>query len=117
MVTDHRLRRLIQPRSPRDCVPLATPHASRPSPAPPRIFPPPTPGLGGCSQLSETDNEALTRKEAEAARALLRHDHRQADGATVRCPARVKWVLSRVVVHDVTKEIADQAVSATPTRP
>ncbi|MEU2429599.1 hypothetical protein ABZ611_08745 [Streptomyces sp. NPDC007861] len=29
----------------------------------------------------ETDNEALTRKEVEAARALLRHDHRQAGGA------------------------------------
>ncbi|WP_436800346.1 hypothetical protein [Streptomyces cinereoruber] len=30
----------------------------------------------------ETDNEALTREEVEAARALLRHDHRQAGGAT-----------------------------------
>jgi Arc/MetJ-type ribon-helix-helix transcriptional regulator len=29
----------------------------------------------------ETDNEALTREEVEAARALLRHDHRQAGGA------------------------------------
>ncbi|MDO0925916.1 hypothetical protein QQY24_10960 [Streptomyces sp. TG1A-8] len=30
---------------------------------------------------SETGNEALTREEVEAARALLRHDHRQAGGA------------------------------------
>ncbi|MEU2161727.1 hypothetical protein [Streptomyces sp. NPDC019208] len=29
----------------------------------------------------ETDNEALTREEVGAARALLRHDHRQAGGA------------------------------------
>lgn len=29
----------------------------------------------------ETDNEALTREEVAAARALLRHDHRQAGGA------------------------------------
>lgn len=29
----------------------------------------------------ETDNEALTHEEVEAARALLRHDHRQAGGA------------------------------------
>ncbi|GAA4675343.1 hypothetical protein GCM10023347_32260 [Streptomyces chumphonensis] len=29
----------------------------------------------------ETDNEALTREEVEAARALLRHDHRQAGAA------------------------------------
>ncbi len=29
----------------------------------------------------ETDNEALTREEVEAARALLRHDHRRAGGA------------------------------------
>ena len=28
-----------------------------------------------------TDNEELTREEIEAARALLRHDHRQAGGA------------------------------------
>jgi len=28
----------------------------------------------------ETDNDELTREEVEAARALLRHDHRQADG-------------------------------------
>ncbi|MFF5589030.1 hypothetical protein [Streptomyces hygroscopicus] len=27
----------------------------------------------------ETDNEQLTRAEVEAARALLRHDHRRAD--------------------------------------
>ncbi|ONK11751.1 hypothetical protein [Streptomyces sp. MP131-18] len=29
----------------------------------------------------ETDNDQLTRDEIEAARALLRHDHRKADGA------------------------------------
>lgn len=29
----------------------------------------------------ETDHEELTREEIEAARALLRHDHRQAGGA------------------------------------
>lgn len=29
----------------------------------------------------ETDNDELTREEVEAARALLRHDHRQAGGA------------------------------------
>ncbi|MEU0690314.1 hypothetical protein [Streptomyces uncialis] len=29
----------------------------------------------------ETDNDELTREEIEAARALLRHDHRRADGA------------------------------------
>ena len=29
----------------------------------------------------ETDNEELTREEVEAARALLRHDHRQTGGA------------------------------------
>ncbi|MFE2349393.1 hypothetical protein [Kitasatospora cineracea] len=29
----------------------------------------------------ETDNDELTRAEIEAARAMLRHDHRQAGGA------------------------------------
>jgi len=29
----------------------------------------------------ETDNDELTRDEVEAARALLRHDHRKAGGA------------------------------------
>jgi hypothetical protein len=29
----------------------------------------------------ETDNDELTREEVEAARALLRHDRRQAGGA------------------------------------
>jgi Arc/MetJ-type ribon-helix-helix transcriptional regulator len=29
----------------------------------------------------ETENDGLTREEVEAARALLRHDHRQAGGA------------------------------------
>ncbi|MYY11210.1 hypothetical protein GT204_20440 [Streptomyces sp. SID4919] len=29
----------------------------------------------------ETDNDELTREEIEAARALLRHDRRRADGA------------------------------------
>jgi Arc/MetJ-type ribon-helix-helix transcriptional regulator len=29
----------------------------------------------------ETDNDALSREEVEGARALLRHDHRQAGGA------------------------------------
>lgn len=29
----------------------------------------------------ETDNDELTREEVEAARALLRHDHRQVGGA------------------------------------